>query len=136
MITEYKVETSSVLDAERIMNDMAKYGWKVIAVTPNIFKGYGIIITFERNRESKIDKLNKKVDLLIDKLVDDPSFKENSDDKSNLTIEEKKRYKDQIQSICHQFPFYKCSSSIKDKASDLVIESNESINKAVTKEEA
>ena len=108
MITEYKVETSSVGDAERIMNDMAKSGWKVIAVTPNIFKGYGIIITFERN----------------------------SDDKSTLTTEEKKRYKDQIQSICHQFPFYKRSSSIKDKASDLVIESNESINKAVSKEEA
>ena len=56
MITEYKVETSSVGDAERIMNDMAKYGWKVIAVTPNIFKGHGIIITFERNRESKLWK--------------------------------------------------------------------------------
>ena len=121
-MTAYKVETSSVGDAERIMNDMAEYGWKVVAVTPNIFKGYGIIITFERNSESKIDKLNKKVDLLIDKLVDDPSFKENSDDPT-LTAEEKKRYKDQIQSICHQFPFYKRSSSIKDKASDLVIES-------------
>lgn len=54
MITEYKVETSSVGDAERIMNDMAKYGWKVVAVTPNIFKGHGIIITFERIRESKL----------------------------------------------------------------------------------
>ena len=54
MITEYKVETSSVGDAERIMNDMARDGWKVIAVTPNIFKGHGIIITFERNRERKL----------------------------------------------------------------------------------
>ncbi|MCQ2800022.1 MAG: DUF4177 domain-containing protein [Bacilli bacterium] len=33
------------------MNDLAKQGWRVIAVTPNQFMGYGLVITFEREKQ-------------------------------------------------------------------------------------
>ena len=47
-MVEYKVETVTVSEAEDLMNEMAEDGWVVAAVTPNIFKGYGLVITFER----------------------------------------------------------------------------------------
>lgn len=40
---EYKVN-----EAESEMNKLAQQGWRVIAVSPNIAKGYGIIVTYER----------------------------------------------------------------------------------------
>lgn len=92
--------------------------------------------------DSKLDKLNKKVDLLVDKLVDDPSFKENSNDKTtfkvltSLTTEEKKQYKVDIQSLYNQFPFYKYAGKVKDRMIDVRNEALESINAANTKEEA
>ena len=92
--------------------------------------------------DSKLDKLNKKVDLLVDKLVDDPSFKENSNDKStlksltSLTTEEKKQYKEEIQSLYNQFPFYKYAAQVKDRMIDARNEALESINTSNTKEEA
>ena len=92
--------------------------------------------------DSKLDKLNKKVDLLVDKLVDDPSFKENSNDKStfraltSLTTEEKKQYKVEIQSLYNQFPFYKYAGKVKDRMIDVRNAALESINTSNTKEEA
>lgn len=45
---EYKVEVCKVKYAELRMNEMAKWGWRVVAVSPDIAAGYGVIITFER----------------------------------------------------------------------------------------
>lgn len=45
---EYKIETYTVSEAETEMNKLAKEGWRVIAVSPNIARGYGIIVTYER----------------------------------------------------------------------------------------
>lgn len=45
---EYKVETYRVNEASGEMNEMAKQGWRVIAVSPNIAVGYGVIVTYER----------------------------------------------------------------------------------------
>lgn len=44
----YKVETYSVREAEKAMNEMAKEGWRVIAVSPNVAMGMGLVVTFER----------------------------------------------------------------------------------------
>lgn len=45
---EYKIETYKVKDAEEEMNKLAQSGWRVIAVSPNLAMGYGIIVTFEK----------------------------------------------------------------------------------------
>ncbi len=47
---EYAVETATVKDAEEIMNEMAKKGWRRVlsVVAPNLISGYGLVITFER----------------------------------------------------------------------------------------
>ena len=45
---EYKVETYKIKEAEDKMNDLAKEGWRVIKVFPNITLGYGIVVTYER----------------------------------------------------------------------------------------
>jgi len=45
---EYKVETCKVNDAEKEMNKCAQQGWRVIAVSPNVAMGFGIIVTYER----------------------------------------------------------------------------------------
>ncbi len=45
---EYKVETYKVNEAESAINLLAQSGWRVIAVSPNVAKGYGLIVTFER----------------------------------------------------------------------------------------
>ena len=46
---EYKVEIYLVKNAEVEMNRMAKEGWRVVAVTPNVAVGNGIVVTFERS---------------------------------------------------------------------------------------
>ena len=96
--------------------------------------------------DSKLDKLNKKVDLLVDKLVDDSSLvksdEENNNDKltfkalTSLTTEEKKQYKVEIQSLYNQFPFYKYAGKVKDRMIDVRNEALESINAANTSVEA
>ena len=45
---EYKVEIYKVKELEKELNSLAKQGWRVIAVTPNLAMGYGIIVTYER----------------------------------------------------------------------------------------
>ena len=47
---EYKVEVSKVKNAELRMNALAKEGWRVVAVSPDTASGYGVIITFEREK--------------------------------------------------------------------------------------
>ena len=47
---EYKVEVLGVREAEETMNQLAKDGWRVIEITPNIALGFGIVVTFERAR--------------------------------------------------------------------------------------
>lgn len=45
---EYKLECYKVNEAESEMNKLAKQGWRVVTVSPNIALGYGIIVTYER----------------------------------------------------------------------------------------
>lgn len=45
---EYKVKTYRVDGTESEMNKLAQQGWRVIAVSPNIAMGFGIIVTYER----------------------------------------------------------------------------------------
>ncbi len=45
---EYKVIDVPVKKAQEEMNRWAKEGWRVIAVSPNIAMGYGLVITFEK----------------------------------------------------------------------------------------
>lgn len=45
---EYKVIKASVNSAEKEMNELAKDGWRVITVSPNVAVGMGVIITLER----------------------------------------------------------------------------------------
>ena len=48
---EYKVIKSSVGSAEEELNRLAKQGWRVVAVSPNVAVGMGIIITLEREKK-------------------------------------------------------------------------------------
>ncbi len=48
---EYKVETYRVMSAEAEMNKLAKQGWRVIAVSPNIAHGCGLVVTYEREKK-------------------------------------------------------------------------------------
>ena len=48
---EYKVETYKVKDVEEAMNRLAKDGWRVITVSPNMAMGYGVVVTFEREKQ-------------------------------------------------------------------------------------
>ena len=50
---EYKVIEVSVKKADDEMNRWAKEGWRVIAVSPNIAMGHGMVITFERQDFSR-----------------------------------------------------------------------------------
>lgn len=45
---EYRVEVLKVKEAEAKMNALGNAGWRVVAVSPNVGMGYGIVITFER----------------------------------------------------------------------------------------
>lgn len=48
---EYKVIKSSVNAAEAEMNRLAKQGWRVAEVSPNVAMGMGLIITLEREKK-------------------------------------------------------------------------------------
>ncbi len=47
---EYKIETYKVKEAADDMNRLAADGWRVIAVTPNEAMGFGIVVTYEREK--------------------------------------------------------------------------------------
>jgi len=48
---EYKVEIYKVKQAEEEMNRLAGEGWRVVAVMPNEALGYGMVVTFEREKK-------------------------------------------------------------------------------------
>ena len=48
---EYKVETYKVKNAAEEMNRLAEQDWKVLAVSPNLATGFGIVVTYERKIE-------------------------------------------------------------------------------------
>lgn len=48
---EYKVEVYKVKNAEKQMNKLAKEGWRVVAVSPDIAKQYGVVVTYERKKD-------------------------------------------------------------------------------------
>lgn len=48
---EYKVEVLKVKEAEQRMNELAKEGWRVLSVSPDVAKMYGIVVTFEREKQ-------------------------------------------------------------------------------------
>ena len=48
---EYKVEIYKVKEAEEAMNKLAKDGWRVVTVSPNMAMGYGVVVTFEREKQ-------------------------------------------------------------------------------------
>ena len=50
---EYKVIKAGVNSAQDEMNKWAKLGWKVVAVSPNVAMGMGVVITLEREKEPK-----------------------------------------------------------------------------------
>ena len=45
---EYRVEKLLVKKAEERMNELAREGWRVISVTPNLARGYGLVVVLER----------------------------------------------------------------------------------------
>lgn len=47
---EYKVIKASVNSAQHEMNELAKQGWRVVAVSPNVAMGMGLVITLEREK--------------------------------------------------------------------------------------
>lgn len=51
---EYKIETYKVKEAEIEMNKFAGEGWRVIAISPNMAMGYGIVVTYERKNDLQI----------------------------------------------------------------------------------
>ena len=102
--------------------------------------------------ESKINKLNKKIDLLLSHFgKDNPSLntankKINSDGEEDnqivfkalteMTTEEKKKYKTEIHNAFTQFSFYKYDSSVKDRMTDVRNEAVELIDGLTTVEDA
>lgn len=51
---EYKVLTLSVKECEAALNQLAKEGWRLATMTPNIAKGMGVIVTLERNSAARL----------------------------------------------------------------------------------
>ena len=49
---EYKVIKVVVKNAEKEMNELAKQGWRVVAVSPDIARGMGLVITLEKEKET------------------------------------------------------------------------------------
>ena len=51
---EYKLIKTRVDYAEEEMNQLAKDGWRVINASPNIARGYGLVIILEREVENNL----------------------------------------------------------------------------------
>lgn len=45
---EYKVLTLSVKECEKTINQLAKEGWRLVAMVPNQAMGFGVVATLER----------------------------------------------------------------------------------------
>lgn len=50
---EYKMVAETVRNCEETCNELAKEGWRVMAVCPDQAKGIGVTATLERTIESK-----------------------------------------------------------------------------------
>ena len=50
---EYKVIKASVNSAQHEMNELAKQGWRVVAVSPNVAMGMGLLSLWKEKRRSK-----------------------------------------------------------------------------------
>lgn len=50
---EYKVLTLNVKDCEETFNQLAKEGWRLAAMMPNLAKGYGVVATMERPKTAE-----------------------------------------------------------------------------------
>ena len=48
---EYKILDLTVKSCEKTINQLAREGWRVVAVSPNIALGMGVIATLERKIE-------------------------------------------------------------------------------------
>lgn len=48
---EYKVEIYKIKHAETKMNVLAREGWRVVTVSPDIAAGCGIVVTYEREKD-------------------------------------------------------------------------------------
>ena len=49
---EYKVLTVGIREAEKVLNQLAQEGWRLVQQSPNIDMGMGLIITLERKIEA------------------------------------------------------------------------------------
>ncbi len=45
---EYKVLTMGVREMEKVLNQLAREGWRLAAQSPNMAMGMGVIVTLER----------------------------------------------------------------------------------------
>ncbi len=45
---EYKVEVLGVKESEARMNALAREGWRVVATSPNIAMGHGLVVIIPR----------------------------------------------------------------------------------------
>ena len=48
MVYEYKVLTLIVKECEETLNKLAKDGWRVVTMCPNQTRGFGVVVTLER----------------------------------------------------------------------------------------
>lgn len=45
---EYKVLTVTVKESEKVLNQFAKEGWRLVTASPNAAMGFGLVVTMER----------------------------------------------------------------------------------------
>lgn len=45
---EYKVLTLGVKECEKTLNQLAKDGWRLVAMVPNQAMGFGVVATLEK----------------------------------------------------------------------------------------
>ena len=51
-MVEYKVIKTRVDYAEGELNELAKQGWRVVTTSPNIARGYGLVIILEKELDN------------------------------------------------------------------------------------
>ena len=51
MMYEYKVLVLKVKECEKVFNQLAREGWRLVAMVPNNAIGYGVVATLERKTQ-------------------------------------------------------------------------------------